>query len=498
MDAITNFDLLSYEVKAIIDSNARPPTMKKVPTNNDILMNKFTSELLSSSSNTFFISQPLNLQLKNSPISIFHGNNQNPCSFELSGTGSEAGTNENAINGDNICTMVLPSQDSQEPQAQKNKFKRGRSQTMKLVPTMYQNLLKKRSYSETSSSSSSIMNEQSLTKEIGTSSNSFSGGLIGTTSKDATNDNSIDNFGAVFSNQGTNVEQPLTQHNSSSFSLYGSQNLDFMQCNSSSFGGFIRTTSQAATKDNAIGNYGAIFDNHSGNVEQSMLLRTGQDQQNQLNVNINNEFSHDVFNNNQSLQHNPSLSIDDFSLPDLPSDFEVQLSPLLGIGLHDFDAPQEQIQSNVEINNDLHDLLLNNQPFPLSPSPTLVHHDTQNLGFQNDITSNFPNENSSKSSFFSTFLNLCSETNTTSLSQVLEDLDDSHLFSNYSFQNPPSETNAASQDGLDLGQLFATNLDDVYQNPISETNTGSQVQMNGSQNDLDISDYLGDTYDVGK
>ncbi|OIW05198.1 hypothetical protein TanjilG_19829 [Lupinus angustifolius] len=494
MEAITNFDLLSYEVKAIIDSNARPPTMKKVPTHNDILMNTFTSEILSSSTNTFFLSQPLNLQLKNSPISIFHGNNQNPCNFKLSsGTGSEVGTSENnAINGDNIVTKLLPNHDSQELQAQKNKFKTRRTQTMKLVPTIHQNLLKKRSYSETSSSSSSILNEQSLTKQMSNSSNSFSGGLIGTTYKEGTNDNSIGNFGAMCSNQGTNVEQSLTQQNSSSFSLHGSQNHNFMQSNSSSFGGFIRTASQAATKDNPIGNYGAMLDNHSGNVEDSMLLRTGQDQQNQLNVNINNELSHDHFNNNQNLQHNPSLSIDDFSLPDLPSDFEVQLSPLLGTNLQDFDAPQEQIQSDVEINNELHDLLLNNQPFPQNPNPTLVHHDTQNLGLQNSITSNVPNENSSNSYFFSSFLNLCSETNTPSLSQVLEDLDESHLFSNDSFQNPSSETNAASQDGLDLGQ-FVTNLDDVYQNPISETNTGSQVRMNGSQNDLDISDYLGET-----
>ncbi|KAE9621704.1 hypothetical protein Lalb_Chr01g0017571 [Lupinus albus] len=477
MDAITNFDLGSYEVKAIIESNSRPPTMKKVPTHSDILMNKVTSEVLSSSSNTFFLSQPLNLQLKNSPISIFHGNNQNPSSSKLSGTASEAGTSENATIGDNICT------------------------------TLNQNLLKKRSYTETSASSSSnILNEQTLTKQMRTSSNNFSGGLIGTISKEATNGNSIGNFGAMFSNQGTNVEQPLTQHNSSSFSLHGSQNLDFMQCNSSSFGGFTRTSSQAATKDNSIGNYGAMFANHSGNVEQSMLLRSGQvfqeetqDQQNQFNVNINNEFSHDLFiNNNQYFQHNPSLSIDDFSLPDFPSDFEVQLSPLQGIVLHDFDAPQEQIQSDVEINNDSHDLLLNNQPFPLNPSPTLVNHDTQNLGFQNDIiTSNFPNDNSSKSSFFSSFLNLCSETNTTSLSQVLQDLDDLDLFSNDSFQNPSYETNAASQDGLDLGQCV-TNLDNVYQNPISETNTGSQVQIGRSQNDLDISDYLSDSYAVGE
>ncbi|CAL0310046.1 unnamed protein product [Lupinus luteus] len=504
MDAIINFELSSYDIKSILYSNAKTPTAKKVPTYNDILMNKVSSEALSSPSNTFFESHPLKLTLSNTSMSTFCGSNPNPSGFKLGGrTGlSQArASGTNAINGSNTSFgMLFPSQGSQGSQ----------TQTMKLNPTMYQYIMKKRSYNE-ASSSSSFPNEQPLNKQMRMFSNNFFS---------FQSNPSIS--GAMYPNQGTNVEQPLTENYSSS-TLDGSQNHNLMQNSSYNLGGLTGTGSMVGTNDNSIVDNGAMIPNQGANVELPLTqnnpndlgLGIGQDfqsptqiQNNQLDDIINSEFYQYILNNNQALLQTPNLSFSECNLPELPSDFEIQLPPLVGTGLQGIDAEATATQEQYDAG-----IFLNNQSFPQSPGVNLVHHDgNQNLDLQNDLTSNFPSENSPTSSFSTSFLNLHSEINTasTSLNQVLEYLENTPDLcpdpntSNESFQNLISETNTSShgnmtmtkkQDGLGTTQCVS-NFDDLFHDPISETNTGSQIPTPGSQNDLNISDYLSDCYAV--
>ncbi|KAE9590752.1 hypothetical protein Lal_00023147 [Lupinus albus] len=678
MDAIINFELRSYDINTILCSNSKSPTAKKIPTYTDILMNKVSSEALSSPDNNFFQSQPLRLILSNSSISTFCGNNQNP-SGGGNGLLSGARTSGIAINGNNTSLAMLnPSQGSQESQSHQSKFCVGRPPTMKLIPTMYQYVMKKRS--SEASTSRSLPNEQPLNKQMRMSSSNFFsfqsnpsitgvmipnqganveqpltrnnssstlhgsenhnllqsnnydlGGLTGTESRVGTNDNSIGNNGAMIPNQDANVEQPLTHnnssstlhgsqnhnlmqscsynlggltgtgsrvgandnsidnnvamipnqganveqllthnnpsstlhgsqnhnlvqsctynlggltgtrsrvgandnsignnvamipnqganveqlltHNNSSSTLHGSQNHNLMQSCSYNLGGLTRTGSRVGTNVSSIGNNDVMIPNQGANVEQPLTqnnphnlgLGIGQDfqsptqaQHNQLNDIINNGH-HYILNNNQSLPQNPNLSFTDCNLPELPSYSEIQLSPLVGTGLQDIDAAATATQEHDDA-----DIFLNNQSFPQSPSLTLVQHEgNQNLDLKNDLTSNLPSENSSKSSFSTSFLNLHSETNTTSLNQVLEYQDPNS--SNDSFQNPNSETNTSphgnmimteKQCGLDSSQCVS-NLGDLSHHPISETNIGSQILTLESQKDLNISEYLSESYAV--
>ncbi|OIV92347.1 hypothetical protein TanjilG_10557 [Lupinus angustifolius] len=319
----------------------------------------------------------------------------------------------------------------------------------------HQATLDKRSYSEASSSSSFPNMQPLMNKQIRVSSSNFFS-FQRTGSRVGTSDNSIGNNGAMIPNQGANVEQPLTQNNPNDLGLGIGQDI------------------QAPT----------------------------QTQHNQLDDIINTEFYQYILNNNQALPQSPNLSFSDYNLPKLPSDFEIQLSPLVGTGLQDIDVEATATQEHDDAA-----IFLNNQSFPQSPSLTLVHHDAnQNPDLKNDLTSNFPCENSSKSSF----MNLHSEINTTSLDQVHEYLDTTPDLcldpnsSKDSFQNPISEANTSSygnmiitekKDGLDSSQCL-TNKDDLFHDPVSETNTGSQILTPGSQNDLNISDYLSDFYAV--
>lgn len=401
MDAITNFDLSTYEVEGIMKAT-KPPTVKTVPTMNQVLLQTGSSEVSSSS---LLLQQPLTQPLIN-PSSSLHGYQQNP-------------------------------------------------------------------------------------NQIHSSPYSFGGLTGGTGSGIGTSNNSFGNYGARFSNKGTaNVEQPLItqQLSNSSSSFHGYQNPNYNQSNPYSFGGLNGTGSMVGTNENSVGYFTA------------MLQGTGQDfqapetQQNQLNVNINNEFK---FNHN--LLNNQLLPYDFGSQSDMGAlSNAVNMKSPMSHMVNGTPGEANGGRSLGSHSEGFYQVEPYNQNFEATQQVPILNR--QSSYNPNHLIQN-PNQNLN-SSFFSNFLNICSGSNTGSLSQMMESLDDSDLiqYVNSSvggFQKPYSETKTGSQGGMITEGQYVNNSDGTFQNPSSERNTGSQsMMMTESQvGNLDSSQYLNISHD---
>lgn len=232
MEAITNFDLSTYEVEGIMKAT-KPPTVKTFSKMNHVLLQRGGSEVSSSS---FLLQQPLTQPLSN-PSSSLHGYLQNPNQVQSSpysfgrftGTGSGIGTSDNSV-GNFGATFPNKGPNVEHPLTQ-----------------------------QLNNPSSSLHGYQQNPNVIQSSLYSY-GGLIGTGSGLGTSYNSVGTYdaSATFPNKGiATVEQPLItqQLNNSSSSFHGNQNPNYIQSNPYSFDGL------TGTGDNSAGNYGTTFPN---------------------------------------------------------------------------------------------------------------------------------------------------------------------------------------------------------------------------------------------